>query len=44
MFRPFLTWPSSGWIQLSEKLYIKRNTKSQLSEPVQYNVIQNNTK
>jgi len=21
MFRPFLIWPSSGWIQISEKLY-----------------------
>ena len=36
MFRLLLTWPSSGWIQLSEKLYIWCNTKSQLLETVQY--------
>jgi len=24
MFRPFLIWLSSGWIQLSEKLYNKK--------------------
>jgi len=32
MFRPFLIWPSSGWIQLLEKPY----------NIMQYNVIQYN--
>ena len=26
MFRPFVIWPSSGWIQLSEKLYTYTDT------------------